>query len=197
MQDMWNQRFSAEEYYYGTDPNPYFKERIDDLQPGKLLLPAEGEGRNGVYAALKGWQVTAADFSSEGRKKALKLAEQNQVSMDYLLTDITKSDFGTEQYDAVALIYAHMAPDIRRTVHRKLIRSLKPGGYLILEAFNRKQLGNSSGGPKSVDMLYSIEILEEDFNEMEIVELSEYEMHLDAGDGHSGNAEIIRFFGRK
>ena len=99
MQDMWNQRFSAEEYYYGKAPNPYFKDRIGQLPPGSILMPAEGEGRNGVYAARLGWNVTAVDFSEAGRKKALELAKENNVTLEYLLGDIAAFDFGKEQYD--------------------------------------------------------------------------------------------------
>ena len=197
MEDIWNQRFAAADYYYGKTPNPYFKERIDTLPPGWLLLPAEGEGRNGVYAASLGWKVKAVDFSDEGRNKALRLAAEKQVGLHYDLGDISTFDFEEELYDAVAMIYAHLPPAIRSEVHKRLIESLKPGGYFILEAFNKKQLGNTSGGPKSEEMLFSIELLQSDFKSLKILELQEYSVFLEAGDGHSGHADIIRFFGQK
>ena len=197
MKEMWNQRFAAGEYYYGKEPNPWFKEKMDSLVPGSILVPADGEGRNGVYAATLGWQVTAIDFSEEGRKKALLLASEKNVSVQYLIGDISQTDFGTGKYDAVAMIYVHMPPPVRREVHRKLVNSLKPGGWFILEAFNPKQITNTSGGPKTPDMLYTVPILQEDFHDIEIIELNEYRVYLEAGDGHSGPADIIRFFGRK
>jgi SAM-dependent methyltransferase len=197
MKEFWDQRFSVEDYYYGKEPNPFFRQSIDSLRPGKVMLPAEGEGRNAVYAARQGWQAFAVDFSEAGRQKTMKLAQEFNTTVDYRLGDITEFDFGEEVYDAVGLIYAHLDPAYREEVHRKLVRSLKPGGYMILEAFNKRQLGNSSGGPKSEEMLYSKQILTEDFKDMEITELEEYQLHLDAGNGHQGEAEIIRLFARK
>jgi SAM-dependent methyltransferase len=197
MKEMWDQRFAAEEYFYGKEPNPYFKSTLDGLQPGKIMLPAEGEGRNAVYAARKGWQAFALDFSEAGRMKAMNLAREFNTTVDYQLGNITAFDFGEKHYDAVGLIYAHLEPAFRQEVHRRLVRSLKPGGYMILEAFNKRQLGHSSGGPKSEEMLYDMQMLSEDFKDMEILELEEYRLGLDAGNGHQGEAEIIRLFARK
>jgi len=197
MQEMWNQRFAAEEYYYGRHPNPYFQQKIDGLEPGRLLMPAEGEGRNAVYAAGMGWDVTAVDFSEEGRKKALKLAEENNVTIQYRVEDVVQARFIPDHFDVIGLIYFHLYPEIRGSVHKKLARSLKPGGLIILEAFNKKQLRNESGGPKKEEMLYDIKMISNDFSEFQILELAEYHLLLEAGDGHKGHADVIRFFGRK
>jgi hypothetical protein len=75
MKEQWNERYSASEYIYGTGPNTWLVEKLAGLQPGKILFPAEGEGRNAVHAARLGWNVAAFDQSEAGRKKALKLAE--------------------------------------------------------------------------------------------------------------------------
>ncbi len=83
MKDFWNERYAAREYVYGKKPNQYFKKNIDGLTPVKILLPCKGEGRNAVYAAQKGWDVEAIDFSVEGKKKALSLALKNNVSINY------------------------------------------------------------------------------------------------------------------
>ncbi|MDX1604123.1 MAG: SAM-dependent methyltransferase, partial [Salinimicrobium sediminis] len=83
MQEFWNERYQREEYIYGKDPNEYLKAQLKNLTPGRILFPAEGEGRNAVHAAKKGWQVSAFDQSEEGRKKALRLAEAEGVEIDY------------------------------------------------------------------------------------------------------------------
>lgn len=197
MKEMWDQRYAGEEYVYGTLPNQFFKDKIEGINPGKLILPAEGEGRNAVYAARLGWQVTAMDFSKEANKKALKLAAREGVSFTYTVDDFTKMDFGIELYDAAALIYAHIHPDHRQEVHKRIARSLKPGGYLILEAFNKNQINNSSGGPKSLEMLYSITMLLDDFKDLDILHLEENNVVLDQGGFHQGDAAIIRFYGQK
>jgi SAM-dependent methyltransferase len=197
MKEMWDQRYSGEEYVYGTLPNLYFSEKIKALPPGKLLLPAEGEGRNAVFAAGLGWQVTAVDYSEEGKKKALKLAENLSVNIGYIVDDLAGFDFGKEVYDAVALVYAHFTPEYRSQIHRRIVSCLKPGGMLILEAFNPDQLKNNSGGPKSIEMLYTIPMLEDDFKELTILQLEETSIDLDQGDYHQGNAAIIRLLARK
>ena len=197
MKEMWNQRFSGEEYVYGSLPNRFFKEKIEGLHPGRLFLPAEGEGRNAVFAAGLGWKVSAMDFSEQAKIKALKLADTHSVQLDYIVGDITSMEFENDSFDAAALIYAHISPEFRKMVHQKIMRSLKPGGYLILEGFNKNQVNNSSGGPKSVEMLYSIPMLEDDFKGLEIGLLEEITENLDQGSFHQGEAAIIRLFGRK
>jgi SAM-dependent methyltransferase len=197
MKEMWDQRFSGEEYVYGTEPNVFFKKQIQLLKPGKLLLPAEGEGRNAVFAAGLGWKVQAVDISDQGKAKALKLASAACVSIDYSVGDMAAYDFGENVYDAAALIYAHMASEFRQKVHQKIVKSLKPGGYIILEGFTKRQIDNTSGGPKTLDMLYSIELLKEDFQTIEIELLEEVEEYLEQGVFHKGISAMIRLFGKK
>jgi SAM-dependent methyltransferase len=197
MKEMWDQRYSGEEYVYGTLPNLYFSEKITALPPGKLLLPAEGEGRNAVFAAGLGWQVTAVDYSEEGKKKALKLAENLSVDIKYIVDDLAGIDFGVDIYDAVALVYAHFTPGCRSQIHRRIVSCLKPGGLLILEAFNPDQLQNNSGGPKDIGMLYTTAMLEDDFKGLTILQLEETTINLDQGEYHQGDADIIRLYARK
>lgn len=78
----WDKRYSSEEFAYGEEPNKYLKQQLDKLKVGTILFPAEGEGRNAVYAALLGWNVFAFDISKEGKKKALQLAKSNNVMIN-------------------------------------------------------------------------------------------------------------------
>ena len=197
MKEMWDQRFAGEEYVYGIDPNQFFKETIERLKPGKLLLPAEGEGRNAVFAAKLGWQVTAIDYSEQARIKALKLAKQNNVSFDYFVMDMLHMELEEEYFDAVGLFYFHMPPDYRTEVHEKIFKSIKKGAFLVLEAFNVLQLNNGSGGPKSKDMLYTPEMIENDFPGLEFIQLEELSIDINQGIMHRGEANIIRVFGMK
>ncbi|HSI91059.1 MAG TPA: class I SAM-dependent methyltransferase, partial [Adhaeribacter sp.] len=130
MQQFWNERYSKPEMAYGREPNDFFAEQLRFLEPGRLLLPAEGEGRNAVYAAAKGWQVQAFDYSAAGRDKAHKLAKEAGVTINYELTDAGDFTCEPETFDAVALIYAHFPPELRSQVHARIIKCLKPGGTL-------------------------------------------------------------------
>lgn len=197
MKEHWDERYSAETYIYGTHPNAWLAAKLDELKPGKLLLPAEGEGRNAVYAAQKGWDVTAFDQSVEGKKKALKLAVEKGVKIEYNIHELTEFEDKKEHFDAIALIFVHMPDEMRQTVHHNLINSLKPGGHLILEAFTTSQLKNKTGGPRSEHLLYECEQIKQDFLSLELIERSELTVQLDEGPLHQGEANVIRLFARK
>ncbi len=198
-QDFWNQRYSTAEYAYGTAPNQYFKAQLDGISnPGRILLLCEGEGRNAVYAAQKGWQVTAVDFSETGRQKALKLAAENHVSIDYQISDVAQFAFEKRgPWDVIALIYAHFPSSIRAGIHQQSSQALAPKGQILLEGFNKQQLGHASGGPKNVDMLYSQSMLAEDFAGLDILENSELSIMLKEGEGHAGLGHVVQFQGSK
>ena len=193
--DFWNQRFGETDYVYGTEPNAFFKSVIDGLKPGKLLLPAEGEGRNAVYAATLGWQVDAIDFSEAGRDKALRLATQHGAMIRYEIADAT-SYTTLERYDLIGLFYFHLAPDRRRAAYRNYSDLLEVGGKIVAEFFHPDQLGNSSGGPKQLDWLIPETELAETFADLEIELLERREVELDEGPYHRGAAVVTRFIGQ-
>ena len=141
--DFWNSRYRADEFIYGTEPNVYFREKLDRLQPGKILLPGEGEGRNAVYAARRGWIVDCFDISKVARDKALELAEEYGVSINYEVCDVHDFTWTSELYDAVGLTYVHNSPEIRELMHYRAATSLKSGGAMILEAFHKDQIGRA------------------------------------------------------
>ncbi len=198
MSDFWDQRYADKEYYYyGKEPNGFFKTCIDDNVAGKLLLPGDGEGRNAVYAATKGWEVFAFDLSKMGQKKALMLAEENGVSINYKITDISDYPLEDNFFDMIALVYIHLYPEERIFNHKRFISALKPGGKLVIEVFSKKQIGNNSGGPKELALLYDVEDLKEDFRSLEIIHAEDVSIYHDESFAHRGQAEIIRFIGKK
>lgn len=197
MRDTWNERYSTEEFVYGINPNEFFKETIDQMQAGKLLLLGEGEGRNAIYAAKQGWDVTAVDWSESARAKALKLARKENVLIDYIVESLENFEPEEESFDVVGLIFLHLEPEIREEVHKKAIKALKKNGILILEAFDKEQLGNNSGGPKDESLLYSLDNIVEDFIDLEFKHLSKEIINLDEGTLHNGEAVVIKFIGVK
>ncbi len=197
MKEHWDERYASEEYIYGTEPNRWFGGHLRMLKAGRILLPAEGEGRNAVYAAATGWEVHAFDQSSEGQRKALKLAAEKGVAIRYTTDTLEEMASVDGRFDAIALIFVHIHEDQRAEVHRRLASMLRPGGMLILEAFSRKQKGNTSGGPQSDTMLYTAVMLEDDFSDLEITFSEEACVHLDEGPLHLGNAEVVRLLAVK
>lgn len=191
--EFWNERYSEHDSVYGVTPNEFFKEQLDLVHPGKILLPAEGEGRNAIYAASLGWEVTAFDFSEVAKTKTLKLATDLGITtIDYLVQDLSTIILQEQEFDAVALIYVHLTAQARQHLFQQCIKSLKSGGKLILEAFSKEQLKYTSGGPKDEAMLYSRDMVADLFRELKIVSNEEVVENLSEGPFHSGLASIVR-----
>jgi 2-polyprenyl-3-methyl-5-hydroxy-6-metoxy-1,4-benzoquinol methylase len=200
--ERWNDRYSKEEFAYGKEPNNYLKEQLEKLSPGTILFPAEGEGRNAVYAANLGWKVSAFDISMEGKNKALRLAQASNVAIDYQVGELHMLEYNLEQFDVLALIYAHFPADIKSPYHRTLDKYLRKGGSVIFEAFSKTHLdyiarNEKVGGPKDIAMLFSTDEIASDFPNYDVVELEEKEIELKEGQFHNGKGSVIRFVGRK
>ncbi|MEP6948865.1 MAG: methyltransferase domain-containing protein [Ginsengibacter sp.] len=200
--DRWNDRYSKDEFAYGEQPNNYLKEQLGKLNVGTILFPAEGEGRNAVYAAKLGWTVSAFDISVEGKNKALRLAETYKVKIDYQVSELQTLNYITEQFDAIALIYAHFPAHVKSLYHKTLDKYLRKGGVIIFEAFSKKHIDYISknenvGGPKEIEMLFSIDEIKSDFINYDFEELAETEIELSEGLFHNGQGSVIRFVGRK
>lgn len=199
---MWNQRYGAEEYAYGEAPNAYFEAQLKKLKPGKILLPAEGEGRNAVFAAKSGWTVSAFDISTEGRKKAVRLAREHGVTIDYKVGGLDTLRHREEEFDAVALIYAHFSPELKSEYHAAFRKYLKKGGTVILELFGKNHLKYNRidpkvGGPKDIDVLCSADEIAAYYSGFDVAELEEKVIRLSEGPYHNGIGSVVRFTGRK
>jgi cyclopropane fatty-acyl-phospholipid synthase-like methyltransferase len=196
MKDQWNKRYAEKEFIYGRTPNVFFKSFIDNEKPGSILLPAEGEGRNAVYAASMGWDVYAIDFSEIGQQKALTWAAENKVKIQYEVVDLL--DWNSDlKVDHIAIFYLHIAPEYQSAIFEKLIGKLKPGGKIILEAFSKKQINYDSGGPENTDLLYDTKTLKEIFGKLKIDFLQERVIELNEGLFHQGEASVLRMIAIK
>lgn len=202
MKEFWDQRYGAEEYAYGVEPNQFLKEELERIKPGKALFPAEGEGRNAVFAAKLGWEVSAFDISESGKMKAEKLAGLKGVSLDYQIGTLEDMNYEKESFDLIVLIFAHFPKPIRSLIHAGLLELLKPGGMVILEGFSKAHLAFSTanpkaGGPKEISMLFSKEELMEEFSSLHQISLDEIEVYLNEGKFHQGQSSVIRMIGQK
>lgn len=197
MNEFWDERYQVDEYVYGKEPNDYFKYHLDQLKPGRILLPGEGEGRNAVYAASKGWEVFAFDTSSEGRKKAMSLAKENKVHIEYVLAPYLGYNYAENYFDAVGLFFTHQPSEMRKQFHQLVRKALKPAGHIIMEGFHKEQIHRNTGGPKNFDFLFGEEEIREDFKGFEVLELKILGRELQEGLFHRGRAEVLQLFARK
>lgn len=202
METFWNNRYKGNEFAYGIAPNQFFKESINKLEiSGRLLLPAEGEGRNAVYAAKKGLKVTAFDISTEGKHKADALARKENVQIDYLVGELHQLTLKPNSFDALALIYAHF-PKNKKELNQKLAELVKPNGYIILEGFSTKNLSYREknpnvGGPTDVNLLFTKEEIASTFKNFAPLLLEQKDVELNEGIFHNGTANVIRYIGKK
>ena len=191
--EFWNNRYGQHPTVYGDEPNEFFKAQIKSVKPGKLLLPAEGEGRNAIYAASLGWTVTAYDFSEVAKAKTLERAASLGISrIDYQVYDLGKIKLPGKEFDAVALIYVHLPMEVRKHLHLQCKQSLKTGGKLIFESFSKDQLKYNTGGPKDSALLHTMSDIHRDFADLRIDELEEKLLELKEGPFHSGPASVVR-----
>ena len=195
----WDQQFALEGFKYGTAPNAFLAQQAHRLAPGsQILVPGDGEGRNGVWLAQQGHQVTAVDNSQVGLDKALGLAAQRGVDIRTIHADLAQWQPQDASVDAVVLVYLHLPAALRPEVHRRLLQALRPGGWWILEAFHPEQLKHSSGGPKDLAMLMTPEGLSAEVGEgLETVLSWSGETELDEGPGHQGLAHVTRWVAQK
>jgi SAM-dependent methyltransferase len=197
MNEFWDQRYSEPGFAYGMEPNTFFAEVLDSLTPGRLLLPGEGEGRNAIYAAGKGWKVSAFDLSNVARDKALDWADSLGLQFEYRLSSLEEFFCLESIFDLIAIIYIHLLPETRQQVHRQLSACLKPGGKIILECFHKNQLICGTGGPSIEALLYHEEDIRSDFNDLDIDLCEERLLDIYEGKYHSGNSSVVRLIANK
>ena len=197
MNNFWNERYAEKVFAYGIEPNQFYKEQLANLPKGKILFAAEGEGRNAVYAAQQGFEVSAFDSSVEGKNKAEALALEKNVAISYTVSGLEDVDFPENYFDVIVLVYAHFPYEIRKKYHQKLVSFLKPNGSIIFEAFGKEQLNYTSGGPKQLDMLFSEDEIKSEFQNIDFTYLKTEETILDEGPYHQGKANVVRFIGQK
>ena len=197
--DRWNERYQAPEYVFGTAPNAFLASNAPRLKRGqRALCVADGEGRNSVWLAGQGLDVTAFDFSPVGVEKARRLARARGVSVRYEVASVYEWSWPVAAFDVVAAIFVQFAePPMRAFMFERMARALEPGGLVLVEGYTPKQLQDGTGGPKQVDQLYTEALLRESFPAFEVLELRDYEAELDEGSRHRGMSAVIDFVARK
>jgi len=196
----WNTRFDKTEFIFGKEPNEYLVEQSSRyLMPGNsVLCIADGEGRNGVWLAKQGMQVTAFDVSDVALLKAQQFAQDEQVSIQYSLSDVDGFYWQPDAYDAVIGIFIQFAdPQMRARIFQWVKQTLKPGGIFILQGYTPKQLEYKTGGPSLIEHLYTEEMIRELSHGFEILDLRCYEKELSEGPRHTGMSALMGLVSKK
>jgi cyclopropane fatty-acyl-phospholipid synthase-like methyltransferase len=197
--ERWQTRFGADHYVFGTDPNAFLARQAPLLIPGmRVLSLADGEGRNGVWLAQQGLDVTSQDFSPRAQDKARALATARGVTLTHELSDITQRDWEPAAYDVVVgIFFQFLSPEARAEVFAAMARTLKPGGLLLIEGYGPKQLEYRTGGPGIPENLYTGDLLREAFGGFSELDVTEYDAEINEGPGHAGLSALLDLVGRK
>ena len=197
--ETWDARFSSDEYIFGTEPNVWLAQHADLFKPGmRVLAVADGEGRNSVWMAQQGLQVDAFDISPVGIEKAKKLAQQQGVQVNFSIHGVDDYPWTTGDYDAVVAIFIQFAdPDTRATLFKRMKSALKPDGVVLLQGYTPKQLDYKTGGPPNLSHLYTEELLQDAFGDLDVLELTSYEQVLTEGTQHHGQSALIGLVARR
>ncbi|MEN9972770.1 MAG: hypothetical protein RIS20_1117 [Bacteroidota bacterium] len=189
--EFWNERYKEAVFAYGLVANDFLQEQSFPAG-SKILCLAEGEGRNGVFLAEQGHDVTCVDYSEEGIRKMSQLAEMKGVVIHPICADLNEFDFQVNTWDGIVIIFGHLPTALREKVHGQFYKALKPGGKLVLEAYHKSQMDYKTGGPMTETMLYSDEELRSDFHEFEHLKITQLEREVHEGEYHFGKAAVIQ-----
>lgn len=196
---MWNDRYNTPDYLFGTEPAAFLQREAHRLTTGQTALCiADGEGRNSVFLAQRGLEVTAMDGADVAVAKARALALQRGVTVDFHVADIAGWEWDARRYDAVVAIFIQFAaPPLRDAIFAGMLRALAPGGLLLLHGYTPAQLANETGGPRALENLYTADLLAERFRGLDILHLAEHEADLAEGRRHVGRSALIDLVARK
>lgn len=188
----WDERYGAKEYAYGTEPNEFLASVADRLPKGKVLCLAEGEGRNAVYLASLGYEVTAVDASPVGMEKAQRLAKERGVEISTIVSDLAHFEIEPDSWDGIVSIFCHVPPVIREPLHRKVVAGLRTGGVLVLEAYRPKQIEYGTGGPPVPELTMTLEGLRKELEGLEFEHAGELDRDVTEGLYHTGIGAVVQ-----
>jgi SAM-dependent methyltransferase len=157
----WDERYAANDLVWSATPNQFVESELSGLPPGRALDLAAGEGRNALWLADRGWEVTAVDFSLAGLDKGRALQERHErgrdLHVDWVHADVLDYEAGPVPYDLVLLAYLQLTEDERRTAVRRAFGALRVGGTFFLVAHDSTNLTEGTGGPTSAEVLFTAE----------------------------------------
>ena len=151
----WDRKYEGSEYLWTVVPNRSLVAEVDGLSPGRVLDLACGEGRNAVWLAQQGWQVTAVDFSAAGLDKARRLADEQGVEVEWIQADLVEWTPPPASFDLVVDLYVHLLPSVRNRLWAAAAAARAPGGVLVVVGHDRTNLAEGHGGPQRADILFS------------------------------------------
>lgn len=165
----WDERYAASELLWSAAPNQFVAAELADLPPGRALDLAAGEGRNAIWLADRGWEVTAVDFSlvglDKGRQALARHPHGRDLHVDWVHADVLEYDAGPVAFDLVVVAYLQVVADERREAMRRGFDSLAVGGTFFVVAHDSTNLHEGTGGPSDPAVLFTAEDVLDDLRD--------------------------------
>lgn len=193
----WDDRYRSETYAYGVEPNDFLRSEAARIPPGRVLCLAEGEGRNAVFLASLGYAVTAVDLSTEGLRKAERLARERGVTLDLVQADLADYELEADAFSGIVSIFAHLPVPARKRLHARIPHALVRGGVLVLESYRPEQLAFATGGPRDAALLPTLAELTAELDGLELVVARDAEREIHEGTFHDGRSATVQIIGVK
>jgi SAM-dependent methyltransferase len=195
--ERWDERYAGPDYLFGTEPNDFLRSVADELPEGRALCLGEGEGRNAVFLAERGYEVTAVDASATGLRKATRLASERGVEIRAVASDLADYTIEPDTWDVIVLIFVHLPPPLRRAVHRAVVAGLRPGGVVLLEAHARGSDDEEASRGPPREMLMGESELRDEFEGLDLEIAREVRRDVEEGTQHQGGGSVVQLLGRR
>ena len=188
----WDDRYAKDGWAFGTEPNDFLRQEAHRIPPGRVLCLGEGEGRNAVFLAEEGYEVVGVDRSQVGLDKAQAFAQEREVFVETVVSSVEDFDLTEGEWQGIISVFFHLPVELRKKVHQAVVKGLAPGGILILEAFTPKQMEYDTGGPPHIERLMSLQDLEGEFEDLELLFAQETEREIHEGRMHTGRSSVVQ-----
>ena len=193
----WDDRFDEEQYVYGKEPNKFIQTMAVNLPQKETLAIAEGEGRNAVFLASLGHNVTTWDYAPSGIRKTQLLAEEKGVSVKTVLQDLEQAKWEDNKWDNIINVFGHFPTPLRMKTLQGIKQSIKVGGLFLTEVYSIHQLDYKTGGPRDMDLLYRPEEFLQTFSDWKVLHFYMGEEERYEGKLHAGKCHVIQLLAQK
>lgn len=197
-ENKWNEKYAQHKHLYSDQPNQFIRNFFESVNSNskKVILPGDGDGRNGLWLARQGFDVSAFDYAEVAVDKANRISRELGLNYKSQHLDVTSWNPVSKSFDYVVLVFLHLEDAQRKHLMTQALKCLRPGGAFICQVFSKDQMGKTSGGPKDLSLLYDLSDFELMNPHFAAIELEKKLVELEEGPFHTGTASVINFIGK-